>query len=100
MLDLTLVEGLTRAVAQAADAVLAIARGDLDVHTKANATPVTAADVRSQALLLAAASRLMPGVDMVAEEMAELPAKLGEPFMLIEPLDGTKEYVAGSDEYT
>ena len=42
----------------------------------------------------------MPGVDMVAEEMASLPAQPGDPFVLIDPLDGTKEYVGGSGEYT
>ncbi len=100
MLDRTLVEGLTHAVAAAAQAILEIGRDALDVRTKANATPVTSADERSQALLLAAVSRLMPGVDVVAEEMASLPAVPRDPFVLIDPLDGTKEYVAGSGEYT
>jgi 3'(2'), 5'-bisphosphate nucleotidase len=100
MLDRTLVEGLTKAVAAAALAILEIGRGARDIRTKADATPVTAADERSQALLLAAASKLMPGVDMVAEEMASRPAAPGDPFVLIDPLDGTKEYVAGSGEYT
>jgi 3'(2'), 5'-bisphosphate nucleotidase len=100
MLDRALVEGLTEAVAAASVAILEISRAALDVRTKANATPVTAADERAQALLLAAASQLMPGVDMVAEEMASLPARPGDPFVLIDPLDGTKEYVAGTAEYT
>ena len=100
MLDRALVEGLTRAVADAAEAILAIGRDAIDVRTKANATPVTAADERSQSLLVAAVGRLMPGVDVVAEEMASLPALPGDPFVLIDPLDGTKEYVAGSGEYT
>jgi 3'(2'), 5'-bisphosphate nucleotidase len=100
MFDRALVEGLTRAVADAAEAILAIGRDAIDVRTKANATPVTAADERSQSLLVAAVERLMPGVDVVAEEMASLPALPGDPFVLIDPLDGTKEYVAGSGEYT
>jgi 3'(2'), 5'-bisphosphate nucleotidase len=100
MPDLALVQGLTEAVAVASVAILEISRGALDIRTKANATPVTAADERAQALLLEATSRLMPGVDMVAEEMADLPARPGDPFVLIDPLDGTKEYVAGTGEYT
>jgi 3'(2'), 5'-bisphosphate nucleotidase len=100
MLDPVLVERLTQAVADAAEAILAIGRDAIDVRTKANATPVTAADERSQALLIEAVARLMPGVDVVAEEMASLPALPGDPFVLIDPLDGTKEYVAGSSEYT
>jgi 3'(2'), 5'-bisphosphate nucleotidase len=100
MLDHALVEGLTRAAADAAEAILAIGRDAIDVRTKANATPLTAADERSQALLIEAVARLMPGVDVVAEEMASLPALPRDPFVLIDPLDGTKEYVAGSSEYT
>ena len=100
VLDRALVEGLSAAVAAAAVAILRISRSALDIRTKSDATPVTAADEHSQALLLAAASRLLPGVDMVAEEMATLPAQPGDPFVLIDPLDGTKEYVSGSGEYT
>jgi 3'(2'), 5'-bisphosphate nucleotidase len=99
MLDRTLVQGLTKAVAAAALAILKIG-GARDIRTKADLTPVTAADERSQALLLEAASKLMPGVDMVAEEMASRPVEPGDPFVLIDPLDGTREYVVGSGEYT
>jgi 3'(2'), 5'-bisphosphate nucleotidase len=92
-------EELTRAVARAAAATLA-ARSNLTVRTKADHSPVTDADERSQAILLEAVAQLMPGVAAVAEEMATLPSRLGEAFVLIDPLDGTKEYVAGSSEYT
>jgi 3'(2'), 5'-bisphosphate nucleotidase len=100
LFDRALIEGLTEAVAAAAVAILRIGRGALDIRTKADASPVTGADVQSQVLLVAAASRLMPGLDLVAEEMASLPARPGDPFVLIDPLDGTKEYVGGSGEYT
>jgi 3'(2'), 5'-bisphosphate nucleotidase len=100
LFDRAIIEGLTEAVAAAAVAILRIGRGALDIRTKADASPVTGADVESQALLVAAASRLMPGVDLVAEEMASLPARPGDSFVLIDPLDGTKEYVGGSGEYT
>ena len=59
--DRAMIEGLTEAVAAAAVAILRIGRGALDIRTKADASPVTGADVQSQALLVAAASRLMPG---------------------------------------
>jgi 3'(2'), 5'-bisphosphate nucleotidase len=100
LFDRALIEGLTEAVAAAAAAILRIRPEALDIRTKADASPVTGADERSQAVLIAAASRLMPGVDVVAEEMASLPARPGDPFVLIDPLDGTKEFVGGSGEYT
>jgi 3'(2'), 5'-bisphosphate nucleotidase len=92
-------EALTAAVARAAVATLA-ARSNLAVRRKADHSPVTEADERSQAILLDAVARLMPGVVSVAEEMTAPPSRLGEVFVLIDPLDGTKEYIAGSNEYT
>ena len=60
MLDRTLVQGLTKAVAAAALAILKIG-GARDIRTKADLTPVTAADERSQALLLEANSLARAG---------------------------------------
>ncbi len=88
---------LTEGVAAAAAATLG---GPRNVRIKADQTPVTDADERSQAILLDAVARLMPGIAVVSEEMAVRPARLGDIFVLIDPLDGTKEFVAGSSEYT
>ena len=88
---------LTAAVAVAAAATLDAPRA---VRIKADQSPVTEADERSEALLLEALSRLMPGVDVVSEEMAVRPSRLGDIFILIDPLDGTREFIRGSGEYT
>jgi 3'(2'), 5'-bisphosphate nucleotidase len=99
LIDGGLWEALTLAVARAGAATLA-ARLNLTVRIKADHSPVTDADERSQAVLLQATAQLMPGVAAVAEEMASPPSRLGEVFVLIDPLDGTKEYISGSSEYT
>ena len=91
---------LTAEVAVAAAATLDVARTGPNVRLKADRSPVTDADERAQAILLQAMARLMPGVAVVSEEMAVKPSQLGDVFVLIDPLDGTKEYVAGSSEYT
>lgn len=88
---------LTAAVAVAAAATLDAPR---TVRIKADQSPVTEADERSEALLLEALSRLMPGVDVVSEEMAVRPSRLGDIFILVDPLDGTREFIRGSGEYT
>jgi len=88
---------LTAAVASAALATLNASR---IARMKADRTPVTDADECSQAVLLEALDRLMPGVAVVSEEMAVHPKRLGDLFVLIDPLDGTKEFVRGSSEYT
>jgi 3'(2'), 5'-bisphosphate nucleotidase len=98
--DAALMAKLTAQVAVAAAATLDVARSGPDVRLKADRSPVTDADERSQAILLEAAARLLPGVAVVSEEMASRPSRLGDVFVLIDPLDGTKEYVAGSSEYT
>jgi 3'(2'), 5'-bisphosphate nucleotidase len=88
---------LTAAVAAAAAAALDAPR---TVRIKADHTPVTDADECSQAVLLQALARLLPGVTVVSEEMAVRPSYLGDVFILLDPLDGTREFVFGSGEYT
>src|SRR5262249_40470778 len=60
----------------------------------------TDADEGSQAVLLEALTRLLPGVTVVSEEMAVRPSHLGDVFVLLDPLDGTREFIFGSGEYT
>ena len=97
IVDEALLAKLTAEVAVAAAATLTAAR---NVRIKADRSPVTDADERSQAILLQAMARLMPGVAVVSEEMAIRQSRLGDVFAVIDPLDGTKEFVAGSSEYT
>src|SRR5258708_30063509 len=91
---------LTAEVAVAAAATLDVARTGPNVRLKADRSPVTDADERAQAILLKAMAALMPGIAVVSEEMAIRPSRLGDVFVLIDPLDGTKEFVGGSSEYT
>jgi 3'(2'), 5'-bisphosphate nucleotidase len=96
----TLIDEFTAAVAAAAVAVRKLDQARPRVNLKPDGSPVTAADELSQAMLLDAVARLMPGIAVVAEEMASLPTQLGDIFVLVDPLDGTREYIAGSSEYT
>jgi 3'(2'), 5'-bisphosphate nucleotidase len=100
IVDGALMARLTAEVAVAAAATLEVARSGPNVRLKADRSPVTDADERSQAILLESAARLLPGVAVVSEETERRPSRLGDVFVLIDPLDGTKEYVAGSNEYT
>jgi 3'(2'), 5'-bisphosphate nucleotidase len=105
MRDLTapaLLDGLTLLVSQAAAEILRIAGGTLAAREKSDATPVTAADEASEAILLEGLARLLPGIGIVSEEAAAqtAPPKPGETFILVDPLDGTREILAGRDEYT
>jgi 3'(2'), 5'-bisphosphate nucleotidase len=86
--------------AEVASAAAATLNAPRTVRTKMDGTPVTDADERSQALLLKGLARLLPGVAVVSEEALVRPSRLGDVFVLLDPLDGTKEFVSGSGEYT
>jgi 3'(2'), 5'-bisphosphate nucleotidase len=63
---------------------------------------VTAADHAAETVILAGLSRVLPGVSVVSEEAAGRtpPLSLPDSFVLVDPLDGTRELVAGRDEFT
>jgi 3'(2'), 5'-bisphosphate nucleotidase len=99
--SLELLEELTALVSAAALALLKT-QASLDApQLKADRSPVTAADLAAQGVILDGLARLLPGVPVVSEEA--LPAEeaaLGQYFVLVDPLDGTKEFLAGRDEFT
>ena len=74
----------------------------LAVETKADNSPVTIADRQAEAILVAALARELPGVPVVAEEAFADGArpKIGERFLLVDALDGTKQFVSGQREFT
>src|SRR5690606_35781651 len=78
------------------------ARG-IEARAKADASPVTEADIQAERLICAGLARHFPAILIIAEESAaasRLPANAGAQFVLIDPLDGTREFIAGRDEYT
>ncbi|MDO9075044.1 MAG: 3'(2'),5'-bisphosphate nucleotidase CysQ [Rubrivivax sp.] len=91
------------ALARAAGAlILAVYGTDFVVHDKADASPVTLADERAEALITPALRALQPAWPVVAEEAAargEAPVA-AEAFWLVDPLDGTREFVARNGEFT
>ena len=95
-------EELTDIVARAAAATLATPFSSVARRIKTDLTPVTAADESSEALILEGVSRLLPGIPVIAEESVgrKPPAQLGPSFLVVDPLDGTREFLAGRDEFT
>ncbi len=95
-------EELTKLTAQAAETILDLATR-ADVRTKADGSPVTAADEAAEALICAGLQRLAPALPIISEEQAsrEKPTAIGRgSYFLVDPLDGTREFIAGRDEYT
>jgi 3'(2'), 5'-bisphosphate nucleotidase len=99
----TLLEGLTTIASEAGAAIQSICTaGALDVRRKPDESPVTTADRAAEAVILAGLARLLPGVAVVSEEAdgAAPPKRLPDTFILVDPLDGTRELVGGRGEYT
>ncbi|MDQ7018776.1 MAG: 3'(2'),5'-bisphosphate nucleotidase CysQ [Robiginitomaculum sp.] len=87
----------------AAGRVILAVRADGGDHTiKGDGSPVTLADTRAEAILLEALKEAVPNIPVVAEEAAEagnIP-KTAEAFFLVDPLDGTKEFIRGGTDFT
>ena len=96
-------DGLSEIVSRAAQATLAIPFSSVEHRMKKDMSPVTAADEASEAVILEGLARLLPGVPVIAEESVSRVAPegpLGASFLMVDPLDGTKEFLAGRDEFT
>jgi 3'(2'), 5'-bisphosphate nucleotidase len=78
-------------------------QGDVVVRAKADASPVTAADEAAEAVILARLAELTPAIPTVAEETVasgHVPEIDDGPFWLVDPLDGTKEFLNRNGEFT
>jgi len=91
-----LMEPLTDLVIRAGAAILAVSRVDLNIDGKPDGSPVTDADMVADRVIADGLARLAPAIPVVSEERVHLAhSSLRGSFFLIDPLDGTKEYVAG-----
>ena len=96
--DLRLAGLFTVIAGKAACAVQAFDCRSVNMRRKEDHSPVTAADEASQTVILQGLAGALPGVPVVSEE-AECAHQSGE-YILVDPLDGTKEFLAARNEYT
>ena len=95
-----LIADLTRIAWQAAEAILA---SSATARLKPDGSPVTAADEAAEAVICEGIQRIAPGVPIISEEQAgrEKPhAAVSGNYFLVDPLAGTREFIAGRSEYT
>jgi 3'(2'), 5'-bisphosphate nucleotidase len=98
----SLIDQLAVAAREAGEAILTIVRRGFEVESKSDRSPVTEADRAAELIILAALARAAPGVPVIAEEevaAGRIPAH-DDIYFLVDPLDGTKEFVRGGDDYT
>ena len=97
-----LLEACVIAARAAGAEILKLVAAGYEVETKSDLSPVTICDRAAEAIILEALAKAAPGVPVIAEEeVAEgrIPVH-GDTYFLVDPLDGTKEFVRGGDDYT
>jgi 3'(2'), 5'-bisphosphate nucleotidase len=82
--------------------IVELTAAGLSHRAKADRSPVTIADEAAEEILSEGLARLLPGVPIIAEEAASksMPAMPRGAYLVVDPVDGTRELVAGRDEYT
>ncbi len=75
-------------------------REDFDVKVKSDDSPVTAADEAADAIISAGLRKAFPDVTLVTEEQADSHAARAETFLIVDPLDGTKEFIHRRGDFT
>src|SRR5438270_699899 len=91
-----------RSAPTAGEAITNIVARGFEIESKRDSSPVTEADHAAELIILAALARAAPGVPVIAEEevaAGRIPAH-GDTYFLVDPLDGTKEFVRGGSDYT
>ncbi len=97
-----LLNGLTAIASRAADAIRARPAATVAHTLKADQSPVSVADEAAEAVILDGLARLVPDIPVISEEAYQraAPASLPPTFLLVDPLDGTREFVKRNGEFT
>ena len=98
-----LADALREIAYRAGGEILAVYESDFAVRDKEDASPVTEADTRAEHVILEGLARCAPGIPVVAEESVaagHVPEVGDRPFFLVDPLDGTREFIGRNGEFT
>ena len=98
----SIVTTIRRLAIEAGAAIMEVYEGpDFEVRAKSDASPVTEADERADAIIARGLASAFPDIPAVTEEQAESHALASAPvFFLVDPLDGTKEFVQRRGDFT
>jgi len=97
-----LLDQLTPLIRDAGKVIMDIYATDFDVTKKGDDSPVTQADQKAEAVILAGLANIAPDIPVVAEEAVaagQVP-EVRDRFFLVDPLDGTKEFISRNGEFT
>jgi 3'(2'), 5'-bisphosphate nucleotidase len=96
-----LLDDLCEIASRASAAILAVPLAQAGVRIKDDESPLTKADEASERIIVEGLARVLPDLPVIAEESAAgAPPRVEQSCAIVDPLDGTKEFLAGRDEYT
>lgn len=96
-----LVTVIRRLALEAGDTIMEVYDGpDFEVKAKGDASPVTEADEKADALISAGLRAAFPDAVLITEEQAASHALTAKTFLIVDPLDGTKEFVQRRGDFT
>lgn len=102
-LDQAAIKKLLEIARIAGDATMEIYNSDFEIYSKKDESPVTEADRKAEAIIIPILKELAPDLPIVAEEAfsaGDIPNVEGTAFWLVDPVDGTKQFIAKKDEFT
>jgi 3'(2'), 5'-bisphosphate nucleotidase len=91
--------GFIPVIEEAGRITLEVREGGMRVDSKADDSPVSEADLRSQAHIAEGLARLCPDIPVLSEEGDHDLGQIGSRYFLVDPLDGTKEFVSGRADF-
>ena len=100
--ETALLEALVVAARAAGAEILKLVEAGFEIETKCDSSPVTICDRAAEGIILEFLRQAAPGVPVIAEEevsAGRIPAH-DDTYFLVDPLDGTKEFIRGGDDYT
>jgi 3'(2'), 5'-bisphosphate nucleotidase len=100
--DKQLLEVLVVTARAAGAEILRLVQAGFEIETKGDQSPVTICDRAAEKIILRALAAVAPGIPVIAEEevaAGRIPAH-DDTYFLVDPLDGTKEFIRGGDDYT
>ncbi len=103
MTDQARLDAVIAIARRAADVIMEYYEGRIEVDEKSDGSPVTAADRAADAIIVPALRKLTPEIPVVSEESVDagdIPDVTGGTFWLVDPLDGTKEYISRNGDFT
>ena len=98
-----IIQGVVALTRQAGSAIMEVYKSEFDIHIKADNSPVTAADMKANAIITEGLKEINPEIPILSEEGRAIPfseRSKWETFWLVDPLDGTKEFIKKNDEFT